>query len=71
MSTLDDRVIREVIEPAGGFDKFRLVVIRANGDRLIQYSDGLGFIGLILEEDELEQAAIALLSRHGVPTLIK
>lgn len=64
-----DQFVREtILDPAGGIEKFRLVI--CPGFKLVQYTDEDGdFLDLIIEDDELASATISLLERHGVPEI--
>jgi hypothetical protein len=63
---LEERVVGEVVVPAGGLDKFRLVDF--HGVFLIQYRDASGkHFDLILEEDALYRATIEHFKEKGVP----
>ena len=60
----DQMVYDKIVFPAGGIEKFRLVI--CPGFKLIQYSYEGKFLDLIIEEDDLADATIALLERSGV-----
>jgi hypothetical protein len=64
---IDDQImLAEVIEPAGGIERFRLVGYR--DFKMAQYSDSKGAqYDLILEEEALADATVAFLERAGVP----
>ena len=71
LRNISDQMVRErILDPAGGIDKFRLVV--CPGFKLVQYSDEEGdFIDLIIEEDDLAAATISVLERSGVPEIYR
>ncbi len=59
----------EVIEPAGGVERFRLIRFSDNS-KSIQYERRDGTIlDLLLEEDGMAAATVAFLERAGVPEM--
>ncbi|PHV09956.1 hypothetical protein [Chitinimonas sp. BJB300] len=69
MKIVSDQEVQEsIIDPAGGIEKFRLIVCPSY--KLIQYLHEEGnFLDLIIEDDDLASATISLLEKSGVPEI--
>lgn len=61
----DETIMAEVVRPAGGLDKFRLVDY---GDfKLIQHQEADGrYSDLVIEDNELAESVKSCLDRRGV-----
>jgi hypothetical protein len=61
----DEAIVEGIIKPAGGVNRFRLIV--AEGYKAIQkIGDDNIRHNLLIEDDALNQALISYLERHGV-----
>jgi len=65
----EQKVLTEVIEPAGGIARFRLIRYPQNSTSIEYESSDGTLIDLVLEEDGMAEATVAYLERAGVPEI--